>query len=325
MNKTEKKVLNFIQKHKMINEGQTVVLAVSGGADSMCMLYILNSLKKLLKINLVSVHFNHDFRKSADSDESFVYEHSKKLGIECFSKKVNVESYANEKKISFETAGRELRYEFFASVAKKYESAVIATAHNANDNAESFVMHLLRGSGLSGLTGIAPVRDNVIRPILELKREEVESYCAENGIEYVTDETNFSDDYARNDIRHNVLPVLDKRGGTDAILRTAQILKDEEDFLNEYSKNIFIDIVKTEQDKSEIDVKKFNLLPLAIRKRIIRMSLPSGSLDTGTVHIEQAVSIAERNYGGKEMHFPNGDWLVLKNGKIIITKEKREE
>ncbi len=207
MNKLEHKILTTIEKYDMLSDGDTVVVAVSGGADSMCLLHFFNKYSSYLHLNnIICAHVNHGIRGAeADRDEAFVREYCKQNSVRFESAHYDVPAVAEALGESIEQCGRRLRYEFFASFA---ENCKIATAHNLNDSAETFLFNLSRGTGLRGLTGIPAVRDNIIRPLSECTRKDIEQYLYEEKVYYVTDSTNNSDDYTRNKLRHNVLPVL---------------------------------------------------------------------------------------------------------------------
>jgi tRNA(Ile)-lysidine synthase len=318
MDKFTNGVLKTIDKYQMIKPGQMVIVALSGGYDSLCMLYILNELKNVRKFSLCAAHLNHSYRPEADSDEEFVKNLCKSLGIEAYTRKVDVLQYSKERKISFETAGREVRYAFFEELMEKMPRSVTATAHNANDSAESFIMHLLRGSGLSGLVGIRPVRGRIIRPLIETTREEIEKYCKEKGLTPRIDKTNFDDDYTRNDIRHNVMPPLIERGGIKAIARAARLLSQEDEFLSEYTGSVAKKLFKHDNDIVSIDAKAFNDLPLAIRRRLLRLAIENSKKEISLTHIDSIISIAEKGYGGKHAKLPGGITACLEKGKINI-------
>ena len=221
------KVLNFILSHNMLCNGDSVLAAVSGGADSVCMLHLLTELAPELNITVYAAHFNHMLRgNEADRDEAFVLNMCKKMGIFCFCGRENVANYAKSHSLNVEEAARILRYEFLQKTASTLDSAKIATAHNADDNAETVILNLTRGTGLAGLRGIPPVRENIVRPILCLTRERVEQYLNDRRIEYVTDSTNLEDIYTRNNIRHNVMPVLKTLNPrfSENLLKTCDIL-----------------------------------------------------------------------------------------------------
>lgn len=318
MNKFTKNVLKTIDKFQMIKPGQRVIVALSGGHDSLCMLYVLNELKNIRKFSLCAAHLNHSFRSEADSDEEFVKELCKSLGIESYTKKVDVLQYSKEHKISFETAGREVRYAFFEGLMEKIPGSITATGHNANDNAESFIMHLLRGSGLTGLTGIKPVSGKIIRPLIEMPREEIEKYCEEKELTPRIDITNFDDEYTRNDVRLNVMPPLIKRGAVRSIARMTELLSAEEEFLVEYTALVAEKTLVCKGETITLDAKEFNNLPFAIQRRLVRFALKDTEKEISLTHIDSVISIARKGYGGKYAKLPGGITAYYEKGKINI-------
>ena len=199
----------FLKNLKSYNlEGFGVLLAVSGGKDSMTMLDLFNYFKYELKLNLVVCHFNHSLRDDADRDEKFVKTQCEKYGLKFYSKKEDVLLYSNENKLSTEEGARFLRYKFFDEVKRIENLEYIATAHNKNDLAETVIMRILRGTGINGLIGIQSERGDLIRPILNFSRDEIEKYIEENNIPFVEDKTNFEELYLRNKIRLNLFPIL---------------------------------------------------------------------------------------------------------------------
>ena len=198
------KVLDTLKKYNMIKAGDSVTAAVSGGADSVAMLCVLKDLSESLDFSLKAVHINHNLRgDESNRDELFVRNLCSELNIECDFYSVDVMSRALEKKISIELAARQARYEIFSEIGGK-----IATAHTLCDRAETLIFNITRGSGLHGLRSIPPKRENIIRPLIDCTREEIEQYLKLRAQEYVTDSTNLTDDYTRNKIRHNVIPQL---------------------------------------------------------------------------------------------------------------------
>ena len=200
------KVIKTISKHYMIPLGCTVGIGLSGGADSVCLAHILlNNKEKLGFLHLKAIHIHHGIRgEEADRDLEFCRQFCEKYGIEFVSYKTDIPAEARKTGESIEECARRIRYGFF----KESGCDVIATAHNLNDNIETFIFNLSRGASLSGLCGIPYVRDNYIRPLLDCSREEIEKYIEDNKLNFVTDSTNFCDDYTRNKIRHNILPQL---------------------------------------------------------------------------------------------------------------------
>lgn len=203
-----KLVEQTILKYNLLEYGDRIVVALSGGADSVCLLNILNSIKEKYNLKIYAVHINHNLRgDEAKSDENFCKNLCEKYNIELFVKSADVKTLAAKQKISEELCGRNVRYNFFDELSKKL-NAKVATAHTASDNAETLLFNLARGCSVGGMAAIPPKRGYIIRPLIETTRADVERYCAEHRLKYVTDSTNLTDDYTRNNIRHNVVPVL---------------------------------------------------------------------------------------------------------------------
>lgn len=200
------KVFSFVKKHNMINKGDTVICGLSGGADSVCLLLVLCGISRKIGFTVKALHVNHCLRGAeSDRDENFCRKLCAELDVPFKAVSCNVTAFAEEKQLSVEESARILRYRIFA---ENSGSAKIATAHNANDNLETVIFNLARGSALKGVSGIPPVRDNIIRPLLAVSRQEIENHLKTLNQDYVTDSTNLSDDYTRNKIRHQILPVL---------------------------------------------------------------------------------------------------------------------
>ena len=233
------KIRRHITEHHLLQKGDKVLVALSGGADSVALLHILNSLKEELAIALYAAHFNHGIRgEEADRDESFCKALCEKMDVYFFTFQADVPSIAKRYGESVELCGRKMRYDFLQWVCDdKLGAAKIATAHHSDDNAETVLWNLTRGAGLSGLAGIPVKRDTIIRPLLCCTRAEIEAYCAENDLAYVTDSTNLSDDYTRNKLRHRVMPVLRELNPSvgESIGRTSAILREADEYLSQIS------------------------------------------------------------------------------------------
>ena len=206
-------VLKTIKKYNLIKNGDRIVLGVSGGPDSIAMLNILNDIrndKKLqMKFDIIVAHVNHMIREEAIDDQKFVENFCKKINVTFYAKSIDVQKIANNKKIGTEEAGRNARYEFFDEILEKENANKIAIAHNKNDKIETIIMNMLRGSGIAGLKGIEPIKnDKYIRPLIECERFEIEEYCKQNNIEPRIDRTNFENVYTRNKVRNIVIPYI---------------------------------------------------------------------------------------------------------------------
>ena len=211
MDKKRKKVEQYIEQYQMIGRGDRIVTGVSGGADSVCLLFVLCELRKKLGFEVIVCHVNHQLRaEAAEQDEAYVKELCRKLDVPCRIFHENVELIAKNGKKSLEEAGRIVRSNAFETVCRESGANKIATAHHKNDNAETVLLNLARGSGLQGMCGIRPVYGNRIRPLLCLTRKEIEEWLEEEQISYCTDETNEEDEYTRNRIRHKILPVMEQ-------------------------------------------------------------------------------------------------------------------
>lgn len=208
---TENKVYNFIKKNNLISPGDSILIALSGGPDSVALFVILFELKRLLQVNLLAAHLNHSLRsRDSEEDQIFVENLCKKFSIPFYYKKVDVKKYAQEKKIGIEEAGRTLRYQFFEELMDKLNFQKIATGHTLDDAVETFFFNLVRGAGISGLTSIPIKRDKIIRPILCLSKKEILEYLKLKKIKFRIDKTNLQDGYSRNYIRNKIIPKLRK-------------------------------------------------------------------------------------------------------------------
>lgn len=278
------KVKAFIQKYDMLPEGSRVLCALSGGADSVCLLHLLLSLEGL---SVTAAHFNHRLRGAeSDRDEAFVRNLCADLGIMCIVDGADVAAYAAENSLGTEEAARKLRYAFLEKTAAEQNCTRIATAHNARDNAETIIMNLARGTGLKGLCGIPPRRGNIIRPLLETDRPEIESYLLERGLEHVEDSSNAADDYSRNRLRHHVLPVLEgiNPAFAGSVASAADSLREDEDYLSCLAQS-FID---ENARGSSLPVTQLLALPMPVLKRAVRL-MHGGQLSS--LHVKSIINI----------------------------------
>lgn len=315
------KILRTIQNYNMLDGGQNLIAAVSGGADSMCLLHFLYSAREELNINfLAAAHVNHNIRgEEAKRDENFVRSFCDEHNIPFYLLDADVPALANEKKCGVEQAAREVRYEFFKSLSHK-NNALVATAHNANDNAETVIYHLSRGSALRGLCGIPPKRDYIIRPLLELSREEIECYCEQYGIDYVTDSTNLCDDYTRNKIRHNVIPVLKQINPSfeSAVTKASRSLASDEEYLNCEAEKA---LLKAKSDYG-YSVRKLNDLPYPVLSRavvIVLEQFPGISPD-----YDMIASVIRAIKQGKRVNIKEGVFADAKSGIFRVYHSSRQ-
>ncbi|NME84167.1 tRNA lysidine(34) synthetase TilS [Clostridium sp. SM-530-WT-3G] len=318
-----KKVLSYIRDNKLIESGDKVLIALSGGPDSVCLLNILFKLKDELNIELGAAHLNHMLRgKDAMEDEQYVIDICKQMNVECFTKQVNINEYSKKEKLSSEMAGRIVRYNFFDEIIKEHGYTKIATAHNANDQAETILFRLMRGTGLEGLGGIKTKRDNIIRPILCLSRQEVEEYIHTNQLEPRIDKTNFEKIYNRNKIRLDMLPYIKKNFNEDIVQtlnRMAVLLQKDNEFIEQLSMDMY---KKYCIEKPEYFIIKEEVFDEneAMVTRIIRNAVTNFSkthYDFEMRHIYEIYNLAQ-NGTGKIVDLPNKIYAENIYGDIYI-------
>ena len=321
----EQKVLETIKKYNLIENGEKIVAAVSGGPDSICMLDILNKFQKKqeIKFEIIVAHVNHQIREEAEEDEKFVKDYAQKNQIKCYIKRIDVIEYANNNKIGLEEAGRKVRYEFFDEIMQKENANKIAIAHNKNDKVETIIMNILRGSGLAGLKGIEASRENrYIRPLIECERKEIEGYCEVNKLNPRIDETNFKNDYTRNKIRNVVLPYVKNEFNPniiETINRLSEVAEETEDYLQAETLKAYKEIKLEERPQNIIlNLKEFNKKEVLIRKRLLIYTIAKvlgNSQNIEKVNIDDIIVLCEKNIGNKYLK-PN------KNIKISVNKGK---
>ncbi len=323
----------------MIQPGDRIILGVSGGADSVCLLFLLQEYRERVSFDIAVVHVNHGIRGAeAEEDAACVAKLCGEQGLMFRLESVDVKAYAAEVKCSEEDAGRRLRYRAFETAARELGGTRIAVAHNAEDRAETMLLHLFRGSGLKGMRGIEPVRADVIRgadinrrvdivrPVLCLERHEIEAYLRERNISWRTDATNAGDDYTRNRIRHHLLPWAEQEitgRVVSHMCRTADILSETEDYLRQQTSEALAGCLarplEPGGDRAEIRVDRFLACHPILQKRIL-LSLaeelsPTGK-DISAVHVEEALSLFEKE-GNRSVDLPFGIRFARRYGKVV--------
>ena len=325
------KVVETIKKYNLIQNGDKLVLGVSGGPDSIVMLDILNEINKDEKINLnfniIVVHVNHMIREDAKDDEIFVKDFCKKNNIEFFSKSIDVKKLAHTNKIGLEEAGRIARYDFFEEVLQQTNSNKIAIAHNKNDKAETIIMNLMRGSGISGLKGIEEKRGKYIRPLIECQRDEIENYCNQRNINPRIDSTNFSNEYTRNKIRNIVIPYIKKEFNPniiDILDRLSTLVKEEDEYIENQVKQTYKHLLLEESKNNIIlDLKKFNQQEKVIKSRIVLYTITrlfNTSKGIEKIHVEDIIKLCGNNIGNKYLTPNKKIKILVKDHKIHFIK-----
>ena len=326
------KIKSFIRENQLLSEGDRVLVALSGGADSVCLLSILLALKDEYSFSLAAVHVNHNLRgDEADADAAFCTALCEKLGVRLHSCSADVQSLAREKRLSIEAAAREARYRIFYSLCEQNGYSKIAVAHNAQDSAETVLMHLLRGSGLDGLRGILPKRDNVIRPLLCVTRDEIEGYLTDGGLSYVTDSTNAEDVYLRNRIRHDLLPKLVDEYNPNLIqtlLQTVTLLQKDAQCLDALAQSCEEQSLRREGDFCLINTANYPK-EQAVSFRIIRKAIAMCIGKTQDIPFDTVLrcdALCRVGQVGRTVDLPMGYCVTLEqDGYLVLCKRDAVE
>jgi len=310
------------------------VVAVSGGPDSVCLLYILSGLRKELDIKLYVAHLNHQLRGAeSDADADYVAGLSRRLGIPATIESRDVRSYQTRHRLSLEEAAREVRYNFLAGVATEVGAERVAVGHTADDHVETILMHLIRGSGTRGMRGLLPVSHwtssagglTIIRPLLELSREDTTSYCRRHHIKPRTDTSNLSPEPFRNRIRHYLLPELRKYNPQidEALLRLARTAADDFDFIETEARRLLGTVARTEGNSVVIDKKSFLALPPALKRHLLRTSIELllGNLkDIEAAHVEDIIEALDKP-SGKAIGLPYGLNFTIEYDRYVLAPD----
>ena len=307
------------EKYGMLPRGSRVLCAVSGGADSMCLLHMLRSKSEELGIEVAAAHYEHGLRgEESLRDARFVEKFCRDNNILCVVSHGNVAQYAEKNGLGTEEAARLLRYEFLKRTADELDCGRIATAHNADDNAETVIFNLCRGAGLAGLCGIPPVRGRIVRPLLDMTRAEIERYLDSNGVPHVEDSTNALDDYSRNIIRHRVTPVMRELNPrfAEAALRTAELMRQDGDFIDGAARGF----IEKNFDGESVGTRSLAVLHPALAGRVFRMLCPKS---LSQAHVEAALALT-RGSGLAFLDLP-GIRLRREQGRIYFGADEHIE
>jgi tRNA(Ile)-lysidine synthase len=330
----EQKVLSFIQKQHLVPNRQKILVAVSGGPDSVCLLQILANLQKELEIKLHVAHLNHQLRGAeSQSDAEYVDVLAHSLGIPATIESRDVNIYRARHHLSLEEAAREVRYSFLTEVAALTCAERVAIGHTIDDHVETILMHLIRGSGINGLRGLQSLSQwqfsgtniTIIRPLLALSHEETTAYCRHHNLHPHIDASNLSSEPLRNRIRHHLLPELRNYNPriNEALLRTARIAADDITFIDEEVVRLLKEITIKQKDSLIVDKKKFTVLPSSLKRHLLRAGIEVllGNLkDIEASHIEDVMDALAKP-AGKVMGLPRGLNFIIEYDKYVLGKD----
>ena len=320
LHKVEESFLDTCKRFNLIDSGDKIVVGVSGGPDSISLLHLLIKYKQKFGYELVVCHINHLIREDSTDDEIFVENYCEKNNIKFYVKRIDVETYAKENKLSVEDAGRRIRYDFFEEVRNKENANKIAIAHNKNDNAETVLLNLIRGAGTKGLEGIRAFdkNRNIIRPIINVEKKDIISFCKKEKLEPRIDSTNSQNIYRRNQIRNDIIPKLAEINPNiiDTLTRTSDIIYEENIFVDSVTAEMFKQFAKVEENKISFELKTFNIESKILKSSLILKAielLTGDRKNVQKINIEDILKMADRKVGNKQIQI---------NKKIVASINK---
>jgi len=320
-------IRKYIEQNKLLEQGDRVIVGVSGGPDSMALLHILYKLADSLRIEVIAAHLNHGLREEAEKEEAFVKDICQSWGISCYSRQVPVADLARAQKMTLEEAGRSARYGYFYDLLEGTGAERIATAHHRDDVAETVLLHFLRGSGIKGLRGILPSSGKLVRPLLNTGKSELLTYLENEKIDYCLDESNFDPVYLRNRIRHYLLPYLQKEFNpriVDKLSQLALIARDENEALEEETRRLWPQVLLNEEaGKLVLDNRNLFRLHPAFRRRIVlhAFTLLSGELEWSLADVEKVLELGDKTGSSISLQLKKKVWVNKSYDRIIITTQ----
>jgi tRNA(Ile)-lysidine synthase len=332
----EQRISNFIRRNRLLSMGDCLLLAVSGGADSVCLLHVMLSLKEELGIKLHVAHLDHQLRgEESDGDAAYVAELAQSLDIHCTVSKADVRGYQRKHRLSLEEAAREVRYNFLAETAAAAGASVIATGHTQDDNVETIMLHIIRGSGIAGLVGLNAKSKrllngnqvDIIRPLLEISREETQRYCIDHNLVARVDSSNQSLSMLRNRIRLKLLPEIKKYNPAfvESLLRTSVVAADEIAFLDSEVEKVWESVVQEQDNVIILDKERIDALPDALKRHLLRVAIKRllGTLkDIEERHIGEITGVLGKQ-AGKYINLPYGLIFAVEYGRYLLGRDTK--
>ncbi|HZX11518.1 MAG TPA: tRNA lysidine(34) synthetase TilS [Acidobacteriota bacterium] len=318
------KIIEAIKRYSLFNRGDRIIIACSGGADSVSLFHVLRQLKNEWDFDLLIGHYNHKLRREADEDQDFVANLASDHSLPFYSESGDVKAYAQKNNMNLEQAGRQLRYGFLKKIARKHGSAKIATGHTMTDQAETVLMRILRGTGPQGLGGMRPkTKEGIVRPLILAKREEVQRYIEKKNLRYRVDESNFDMDFLRNKIRHRLIPYMKNNYSphiVDHLSRLASIIQEEDLFLQDISRKKEAQSEIKTRGQNRLDMDFLHTLYPALQRRVVREYLAKIRGDLRELSYKDIQSIIDLRRG-KEFHLEKDLFLNNENGLVGIKEE----
>lgn len=319
----EEKVLQTVKKYSLLTKGDRVLVSFSGGPDSQALLRFLLSVESLFNLEIAVFHLNHKLRKEADEEEEIIRKQIENLGLRDFIFSYDVKAFAKENKLSLEDAGRRLRYQFLERISEENNYNKIALGHQLNDSVETFLMRFIRGTSVEGLRGIVPQRGKIIRPLIEVERQEIESYLSRKEISYITDKSNLSGKNLRSRIRHYLVPYFLTVNPQfhQAVKRFMEVFQEENELLEETAEKLFKKYAFSLDGGVELRLKK-PAQQTILRRLAKRAYFSAGGERIDFLHLDKIAKLVER--GGGKVSLPGGIEAVIKDKKTIYFGQAKE-
>jgi tRNA(Ile)-lysidine synthase len=321
------RVLSSIRKYRMLSGGEKILIGLSGGPDSVCRVHVLSRLRDSLKLDLHGIYIDHGLRPGETGQEiSFCRDFCDGLSVPFITKSIEVKTYAAEQKLNKQEAARLLRYRVFEETVYEVNAHKIALGHTSDDQAETLLMRLFRGAGSAGLAGIPPVRKNIIRPLLDIRRKEIEQYLGDEKVGSVIDSSNLKTDYLRNRIRLSLMPLLREFNPeiTDTLAKTAAIFRDEERYFEIIVTKTLMKLISRKTDsRIELFLSPFGNMDKVVMRRVLRRAIDEtkGLRSISFIHIEDMIELIQTGDPGDRLFLPKGIRAIKDYSTFILTSE----
>jgi len=322
-------VKTYINKHQMIEKNDKILLAVSGGPDSMALLHIMAALQRDWQFKIGVAHLNHQLRPEAESEQQYLQSYCSAQDIVFYTRTVDVGDYARREKKSLEEAGRDQRYQFFKELCSQFGWQKVATAHHKDDRAETVLMHLLRGTGIKGLRSIMPVSGSIIRPLLAISKAEILAYLNLNTVKYFIDDSNYDLSYLRNRVRHELLPLLKKYNPQiiSGLNQLADIAEAENFALETETESLWTQLIISEQaDKIILNNNKLQQLMFAYQRRVVQKALTKLKSESGwsMYAVDYVLDLASKAGSAKWINLPQGILVSKQYDELVFSIKQLE-
>lgn len=320
------RVLKTIENHKLLKKGDSVLVALSGGPDSVALLYLLLNIRDKYNLKLVAAHLDHSIRAGSPKDKQFCHQLCKDLKVKFYSRRMDVEKLAKTKKMTVEEAGRKARYDYFQSISSKYGFSKIATGHTMDDNAETVLFNIIRGSGLKGLSGIPVKRENIIRPLIDIGKPELIKWLASKKIKFISDPTNRSLKYSRNRVRRKIIPECERINPefVKSLARLSKNISEDIELIDSITVLAYNDALLSQgNSKIVLDLRKLEKYDTSLGKKAVSEAFfrLTGVRMSPSFELLSRANETINGRSGAKSPLGKGVWVEKSQGKISVFKK----